>query len=284
MKLALGTVQFGLNYGIANRGGQVPESAVAAILRTARDAGIATLDTAIAYGDSESRLGNAGVTRFDVVSKLPALGEDISDIAEAVAGSLARLRIPQLYGLLLHRSQDLAGSRGSTVFAALSELKSRGLVNKIGISIYDPAELDAIAPGFSLDLVQAPFNVFDRRLETSGWLDRLKQSGIEVHTRSAFLQGLLLMPAGRRPEQFARWATQWSCWDAWLSETGLSPLEAALGFACGNGNIDRVLVGVDTNAQLVDIIRAATVRVSSAPERLANDDVRLINPAKWNRP
>lgn len=281
MKLALGTAQFGLDYGIANRSGQVPESEIAAILRTARDVGIVMLDTAIAYGSSEARLGAAGISGFDVVSKLPQLGGDAAGIGTAVQGTLTRLRIPQLYGLLLHRSQDLSGPRGEAVFAALCDLKSRGLVKKIGISIYETSELDEFVSRFSLDLIQAPYNVFDRRLETSGWLDRLKNAGIEVHTRSTFLQGLLLMQGEDRPPMFAGWAEQWSRWDGWLNETGLSPLAAALGFVCRNPDIDKVLVGVDTQAQLSDIIRVSMLSAESPPERLATDDLSLINPANW---
>ncbi|MGV8952322.1 MAG: aldo/keto reductase [Cypionkella sp.] len=281
MKLALGTVQFGLNYGVANKSGQVRPQEVSAILQTARAAGITMLDTAIAYGESEARLGSAGVVDFRVVSKLPGL-EGEPDIVALVQSSTARLGIAGLYGLLLHRSSDLAGARGDRVYSDLLELKQRGLVQKIGVSIYDPSELAPIMDRFELDIVQAPYNLLDRRLASSGWLTRLKSAGVEVHTRSAFLQGLLLMAPGERPAKFARWSTLLSQWDGWLADTGIPALDAALAVACGNSAIDQVIVGVDSASQLMDIVRAAAGAHMPAPDFLRSDDTDLINPANWN--
>lgn len=281
MKLALGTVQFGLNYGVANRTGQVAAQEISAILQTSREAGITMLDTAIAYGESEARLGAAGVQGFKVVSKLPGLN-GLPDVADLVEQSTTRLGISTLYGLLLHRSADLVGADGARLHSALLDLKQRGLVEKIGVSIYDPQELDLLVGRFELDIVQAPYNVLDRRLATSGALARLKDAGIEVHTRSAFLQGLLLMEPDQRPEKFARWNELWSRWDDWLGETGKTALEAALGFACGNPAIDHVIVGLDSRSQLVEIVRAAAISQLSAPDFLAINDINLINPANWN--
>ena len=206
--LALGTVQFGGRYGVANISGQVPQAEVAAILQRARAAGIDTLDTAIAYGCSESSLGEAGVASWRVITKLPALpdgGSDVAKWAEAqVLGSLQRLRTTQLEALLLHQPADLLGPNGARFIEALAVLKSRGLIRCAGISIYDPAELARIWPVWRPELVQAPCNIFDRRLLDSGWLAGLSRHGVRIHIRSVFLQGVLLMPASRRPAWFAR--------------------------------------------------------------------------------
>lgn len=281
MKLALGTVQFGLRYGIANTGGQVPPQEISAILGTARASAIDTLDTAIAYGDSETRLGEASVDDFKVVSKLPKLDAGADAIDAMVRSSLERLGVSALDGLLLHRAEDLAGSEGSAIFAAMVDLKERGVVRKIGVSVYDPTELSEIVPRYSLDLVQAPFNVLDQRLVTSGWLDRLKDAGIEVHTRSAFLQGLLLMRPDARPAVFARWRDVWATWDDWVAEAGTTALAAALRVALAQPGVDRVLVGVDSDLQLRDILRSAGESGPIPPTSLAVDDIDLINPARW---
>lgn len=281
MKLALGTVQFGLNYGVANRTGQVSPQEVVGILGTALNAGIAVLDTAIAYGESEARLGRAGVEGFKVVSKLPGL-EGQPNIAGMVERSLERLAVPSLHGLLLHRSSDLAGANGSWLYDALRELKQRRLVEKIGVSIYDPRELETILDRFELDIVQSPYNVLDRRLVSSGWLGRLKDAGVEVHTRSTFLQGLLLMDRGQRPEKFARWNELWTRWDDWLEQTGTSAVAASLGFVCDNASIDHVLVGVDGRIQLIEIITALQAHPPQVPDWVACDDLDLINPVNWN--
>src|SRR5579863_5665772 len=186
-RIALGTAQFGAAYGIANTSGQASSESARAILDAARAAGVDTLDTAALYGASEAVLGEIGVGDFRVVTKLPGLPEDCEDIGAwaraATIASFRRLNVERLGGLLLHRPADLLGPRGEALFAALLALRSEGLVARIGYSVYSPDELEALVTRFRPDLVQAPYNVFDRRLAASGWLSRLKDIGVEVHTR-----------------------------------------------------------------------------------------------------
>ncbi len=284
-RLAVGTVQFGMNYGVANMSGQVSHTDAAMILERAREAGINTLDTAAAYGDSELRLGQIGVGDWRVVSKLSSLSDSCEDVARwvetSVRESLERLAIPKLYGLLLHRPENLLAKHGAELYAAMQNLKAQGLITKIGVSVYDPSELESLFPAFELDLVQAPYNVVDRRLATSGWLKRLKDSGVEVHTRSVFLQGLLLQQTNQRPTRFARWQTLWNSWDKWLEETKLTPLQACLAFALSNQDIDRVLVGLDSVPQLTEVLAAAAPISVVVPDGLSSDDVELVNPSNW---
>jgi aryl-alcohol dehydrogenase-like predicted oxidoreductase len=288
VKLALGTAQFGLRYGIANATGQVSRDEAATILQLASKAGIDTIDTAMAYGDSESRLGSIGVSGFRVVSKLPALPEDISDvsgwIAGAVLASLQRLDVDCLYGLLLHRPDQLLGADGEVIFAALQNMKTQGLVRKIGVSIYEPAELDLLASRFTFDLVQAPFSVLDRRLLESGWLSRLATAGTEVHVRSVFLQGLLLLPASRRPATIAPWAPVLRAYDDWVTRSGVTATEACLSYALAQPAIQRVVVGVDSAAQLEQLLVASRRAAVPVPADVRCEDVDLLNPARWATP
>lgn len=285
MKLALGTVQFGLDYGVANDSGRVAIESASLILQKARHARITTLDTAIAYGDSESVLGTIGVASWKIVTKLPAVPGGCSDlyrwVREEVAGSLARLKVKKLYGLLLHRPSELLEDKGRFLHAAMQSLKSEGLVEKIGISVYGPAELNLLFDQYRFDLVQAPLSILDRSMVETGWADRLKLAGVEVHTRSAFLQGLLLMPAHRRPLKFSRWAEIWQEWDRWLIETSLTPLQACLQYATSLDCVDRVVVGVDSVEQLNQIIDAASGALPSLPLFKSLQDERLVNPATW---
>ena len=285
MRLALGTVQFGLPYGIANQTGQVSLIAADEMLQMARQSRIDTLDTAIAYGESESCLGQTGTDGFHVVTKLPALPDDCSDVRAWVRcqlnASMSRLGVASLYGLLLHRSDQLLSADGRTLYNVMQELKAEGLVHKTGISIYSPRELDDLASGFVFDLVQAPFNLIDRRLYASGWLRRLKDSGTEIHTRSAFLQGLLLMPEGVRPAKFSPWSALWQRWDRWLAGSAVSPLQACLDFALSFPEIDRVVVGADSPRHLQEIIDASGCGDPGGLPDLGCDDERLVNPSKW---
>ena len=187
-----------------------------------------------------------------------------------------------MYGLLLHRPQQLLSHKGQEIYNALSCLKKEGLVDKIGISIYHPNELEDLCNHFSFDLIQAPFNIFDRSLKQSGWLSRLKDLGVEVHIRSIFLQGLLLMNPSNRPAYFNCWQPIWTEWEQWLHTNNLTALQACLRFVLSNPDIDRVVVGVDSLSQLQEILAATTVDSINLPDKLCCDDPNLINPARWH--
>lgn len=286
MKLALGTVQFGLAYGIANTVGQVPRDEVARILARATEAGIDTLDTAAAYGDAEQVLGMTGTAGWRIVTKVPALPAGTEDphawVHEVVSRSLAKLGTEQVDAVLLHRAQDLAGREGAVLWAGLRDVRDAGLSARIGLSIYGPDDLAALPEHVMPDIVQAPFSVFDRRLETSGWADRLAAQGTALHIRSAFLQGLLLMPPAARPARFRAFDATFARWTDFLAETGQAPLEAALGLALSRPWAERVLVGVDSAAQLADILDAAQRPHTSPPDALASGDPKLIDPRQWD--
>jgi len=286
-RLALGTVQFGLDYGVANEAGQVAFEEVHHVMDLAKANEIDVLDTAIAYGTSEEVLGKVGVDGFRVVTKLPPLAENQNNVAQwvtkQVRESLARLGQKKVYGLLLHRSEDLLASQSRQLIQALADLKDVGIVQKIGVSIYSPDELEVVRNKIKIDLVQAPLNVVDRRMETTGWLDRLKDDGVEVHTRSAFLQGLLLMQRSKVPQKFSRWSNIWDMWQENLRKLGVSPLEACLAYPLSLDQVDQVIVGVDSAKQLQDIISAVS-SVDHAPDTsfMLSNDRNLINPYNWN--
>ena len=284
-QIALGTVQFGLPYGVANQSGQVSLPAVKAMLQLASSHAIDTLDTAIAYGSSESRLGQAGTSAFKVVSKLPEIPVVCTDISawvhEQVAGSLARLGINSLYGVLLHKPDQLLEENGGEIYQALQRLKEVGSIQKMGVSIYTPQQLGALIPRYRFDLVQAPLNLIDRRLHTSGWLQRLALEGVEVHTRSAFLQGLLIMPQAALPVRFMQWPDVWAKWYEWLSVHDVSAVQACLTYPLSLAGVSRVVVGADSPDQLEQIISAAAqAPIADLPD-LQSTDENLMNPALW---
>ena len=287
MKLALGTVQFGLDYGVANASGRLTTPEANSILQRALVCGMDTLDTAIAYGDSEAVLGQLGVRNWKTITKLPALPDDCHDVThwvrDQIQQSIARLGVTQLYGVLLHRPGQLLERMGPDLNEALRDIKAQGLTRKIGVSVYGPSELDSLFTAYDFDLVQAPLNILDRSLIESGWATRLHDAGVEVHTRSSFLQGLLLIPPSQRPAKFNRWKDVWNVWDEWLTREGLTPLQGCLRYVTNLSNIDRVVVGVDAVSQLNQIIEAATGKLASLPEFSTLVDDRLINPAIWNQ-
>ena len=286
-RLALGTVQFGLSYGIANQSGQVTRSEAATMLQFSLANGIDTLDTAIAYGESEVCLGEVGTQGFKLVTKLPAVPDNCADVSDwvqqQVNASLSRLGVVEVYGLLLHRSEELLGSNGAPLYQALQALKDNGQVQKVGVSIYSPSELVSLTPHYRFDLVQAPFNLLDQRLYSTGWMQRLKDGNVEIHTRSAFLQGLLLMKQADIPSKFSPWDVLWQKWHRWLDVHDDSAVRACLDFSMSFPEIDRVIVGADSVIQLEKIVSAAKSQpISGLPDLLCEDE-SLINPANWSQ-
>lgn len=287
MKLALGTVQFGLDYGVANASGRVAMQEASAILQRAQVCGMDTLDTAITYGDSEAVLGQLGIGQWKTITKLPAVPDDCQDVArwvhDQIQQSMKRLRVTQLQGVLLHRPAQLLERKGPALYAALQTIKSEGMTRKIGVSIYGPAELNALLDSYALELIQAPVSILDRSLVESGWASQLHDAGVEVHTRSAFLQGLLLMQPSQRPAKFNCWPDVWNEWDSWLAREGLTPVQACLRYVTNLSAVDRVVVGVDTTAQLNQIVEAAAGKLANLPEFKTLQDARLLNPASWDQ-
>jgi len=284
-EIALGTAQFGLSYGIANRTGKIDLETGREIFALAKQHGVHTLDTAIAYGDAESVLGNIGCSSWDVVTKLPPVPTDIADISSwvktEVKMSLARLKLPSLYALLLHHPSDLLGAHSENLLESLLDLKARGVVAKLGVSIYSADELNQLFTLPMIDVVQAPMNIIDRNLMNSGWLTKLDQHDVEIHTRSTFLQGALVMSPAERPSWLAQWAPIFREWDTWVADTGMSRIEACLAHVRSYPEIDRIVVGMDSKDQTMEILEALETTPLRAPESLSSDDEQLINPSKW---
>lgn len=278
MKLALGTVQFGLDYGISNHDGQVRDEELDEIIALARHAGIDTLDTAQAYGNAEQRLGQRDITGFTIIDKL-APGLPLSDVKASVNNSLHLLGRKRLDGLLLHSSQDASPA----MFELLTDLQKKGSIGKLGISVYSPEELDAwSAAGYPLELVQLPANLLDQRFLRTGWLDKLVDMGCEIHVRSLFLQGLLLMQPAQRPDYFQRFATALERFDHW--HPSMAPLGRALSIMTALPQVSRFVVGV-CHAQELAAIVAASQALHECYEtdiaHLASMEQELINPGLW---
>lgn len=197
-KIALGTVQFGLKYGISNQDGKVQEHEVNAILDLCKISGISVIDTASAYGNAEQVLGRAGVNDFKIVSKfLPNTTNEAFN--QQFEESCKHLNQNKLYAYLAHRPENLLEQPQE--WEMLQSLKEAGRVQKIGYSLNKPQELeDLLNKGFIPDIVQIPYNFLDRRFEQ--FRDDFKNNGVEVHARSAFLQGLLLMNLENLPVFF----------------------------------------------------------------------------------
>jgi len=286
-KLALGAVQFGIDYGINSTEGQVQPKEVENILHYARLKDIDLLDTAPAYGNSEKILGQVGVENIKVVTKtryfdsLEINNSDIKLLNNDFYRSLKNLKQDNIYGVLVHNANDLLKPGAEKLFKQLQELKQAEKIVKIGVSVYSHNQLQSILDSFDIDLVQLPFNILDRRLVDSGMFRMLQDRDVEIHARSVFLQGLLLMAEQSRPGKFKRWGALWRIWHEWLNDNQLTALEAAIRYAISIPEISKVLVGVDTVDQLEEIVLASPGILPDIPGEMFTNDADLLNPSNW---
>jgi aryl-alcohol dehydrogenase-like predicted oxidoreductase len=284
----LGTAQFGLAYGISNDRGQVPRSEVESILEAAANSGCNILDTAAVYGDSEQVLGDCYSTpRFRVVTKTAQFRTSVIG-AEAAAtlratfeNSLSRLRLERVHGLLIHYADDLLASGGDRLWREMERLRAEGSVSRIGASLYDGAQLDRLLERFPFGIVQVPLNVLDQRLVRSGRLADLRQRGIEVHVRSPFLQGILLMAPADLPAWFAPIRPLVEGFQAAARSRGLTPLEAAIAFVRNQPDVDVMVMGFTGRDQFADCLTAYRRQVAFDATKFSSDDPRFLNPMNW---
>jgi len=277
LKIALGTAQFGLDYGLTNTGGQVTINEVKNILDFACANGVGTLDTAPGYGDCEKILGMVGASDHQIVTKIESLALGVDGVIQSFRQSLSDLQVDSVDGLLI-RAKNVQKKEIDSLYKELNKLKQDKLINKIGFSAYSPEQVDSLLSNFDFDLIQVPFNVFDTRLTRGGQLSALKNKSIEIHTRSVFLQGILL-DFDNLPKYFKTWEKQFNEYQAMVKESGISLLEYALNFALNITEIDKVLVGVHSERQLKEIVQAA--KGSSGLGAYPIDDINLLNPSLW---
>ncbi len=283
--LALGTVQFGLEYGIANRHGKPGQDATRKVLERAAHHGIRTLDTAPAYGEAEALLGRyAPAQQFDLITKTRP-GQDPATLLPEIKASLERLQRSSVQAILVHREDDLTGPSGEALWRALRKARETGLTQRIGVSVYAPEALRRILARFDPDLVQLPCNVYDSRFADADMLAECARRGIAVHARSIFLQGLLLMPPTALPASLRTLRPHHERFHAWLSAHRISPLQAALAACRMHPEISALVVGCQSASELDEIVAALHAPLTNiTPNALADFALPgepLINPARW---
>lgn len=290
-RIGLGTAQFGLDYGITNTAGRVAQADACAILELCAEHGIVTIDTAHAYGTSEETIGRCMPTGtdFSIVTKTPVLGagsadEAIRQVQRGFAQSQARLAPAIIDALLVHHAEDLLGPCGQAVWSAMEGLRDAGGVKRIGVSVYRPDQIDRLLSRFRPQVVQLPYSIVDQRMVSGGQLERLAELGIEVHARSLFLQGLLLLPADRVPTRFAPIKAAIERLDQVFGNQRITRMEGLFADVLRRTEISRAICGVESASQLHTIISAArkglTVRLT-CPELRPIDNVYL-DPSRWH--
>lgn len=287
-KLILGTVQFGLNYGINNQSGRPEFEEVCHILDTAYQAGICLLDTAEAYGNAQQVIGAyhaKAIHRFNVITKFDhrmPLGE--GGIGQRIQQDLDELQVASLYAYMFHSYKDYE-AYFKPFQHELEALISEGKIGKIGVSVYTNTELTAVIEQGLVSLVQIPFNLLENTLQRGQLIDRAKQKGIEVHTRSVFLQGLFFMDLERIPLQLKPLVPYLNQLNEIAQAENLSMQALALNYAIYNEGIDCVLIGTERKEQLLENLRSIQATSLGAwmkkVDQIEVNEVELLNPVNW---
>jgi len=287
-KLGLGTAQWGLAYGISNQSGQTTQNEVARIIKFARQSGINVIDTARTYGQAEQVLGKNDLSGYKIITKIPPLNnldmslrplEEWLDVSFAM--SLASMGVDSVQGLLVHNCDDLFSQSKPVILQFLNKLKALGKCHQVGVSVYSAAQIEKVLDLFTPDIIQLPFSVFDQRLLLDGTLAFLKKCDVEIHARSIFLQGLLLMKMEDIPTYFRPWLPQISAWNQLCSDIGLPLQHAALDYVITNEYIDKAIIGVENLSQLVDLTSSVCGNDLSLLESLSLSDPEILNPSFW---
>ncbi|MDP4013842.1 MAG: aldo/keto reductase [Candidatus Nanopelagicales bacterium] len=289
-RLVLGTAQFGLDYGISNAQGRVSEADAAIVLNRGVELGVRWVDTAAEYGGAESAL-RAPLSRhceLQVISKLAPLsslrplgGDVIAAVHAGIRQSVARLGRQPIDVLLVHRAADLWSSDADAIAEALDGARELGLVRRIGFSAYDREEIDRAVQAFRPEVVQVPASVYDQTL-TQGPIQELAAEGVEVHARSVYLQGLILLEPDRLSGMFRPLAAHQDRFHSNCRAAGMTPQQACVAFALQVPGIARIVVGTTTASEVEQACGAAEGGAGSVDwMSFGINDTRIRDPRRW---
>ena len=284
--ICLGTANFGSKYGINNKRA-VKNDDLKKILNYATQNNINFIDTAINYKNSEKKIGLARKYKLNIVTKLPKIPRKITSIdkwiVNKILGSCKRLKIRNLYGVLIHDTAELKNyQKSKKIYKAFDYLLKEKIVKKIGLSIYDPDELDLYFEKYDYQIIQAPINIFDRRLISSGWGKKLIKKKVEIFARSIFLKGLLLKDLDKIPKDFIKWKKNFRNFEQWTKEKKISKVEACIRYVKSLKEINKIILGVSSINQLKENINLFKKKKRLlAPKYLNISSGKIINPREW---
>ena len=282
MKLALGTVQFGLNYGINNKNGIPSDFDISEILDLSIKNNIKYLDTSISYGNSEERISKLANNKFNIITKSNNV-KSSEELTSSILSSLSSLKTESVYGFLFHNADNLIDNH--ELWSTLVKFKNEKKVNKIGYSIYETKQIDYLLDkGFIPDIIQLPYSLLDRKFEK--YFMKLKKLGTEIHVRSVFLQGLYFMNNKQLPQKLLPIKKYLDNIESICDEFNFSIGELALNFVYENKFIDKIIIGVDSSNQLRQNIKMIkNWKSNNNINRLINKinvkEEHLLSPVNW---
>ena len=285
-KFILGTVQFGLNYGINNKEGKASEEEVNNILLLASKSGIRILDTAYSYGNAMEQIGDFHKSSdhlFEVNTKFKIEKENVTTISEQLLESLTCLAISSVDTYFYHSFEDYINNPG--ILAELNQLRKKNHLKKIGVSIYNNDEMLNCINNDEIDVIQLPFNLFDNNNLRGDLIREAKKNNKEIHIRSVFLQGLFFMNPANLSLKLTPLAPYLAEIQRIALELDISIAELALAYVKKEPYIDRIIIGVDSAKQLENNFLASVFEMNDYTYNLINrlvvKETMLLNPQNW---
>jgi len=286
-KIILGSANFDQKYGISRN--FILKSEIKKLFKSAKKNKITTVDTSPSYNKSEKIIGSLNEKNFKIISKTFVVPKNLerkkikSWMKKKSIISLKNLKIKKFECLLIHDANSLLGKNGNEIYEGIKEIKKSKLTNKIGVSIYDFYILGKILKKFKFDTIQAPYNILDQRLVKTGWLKKLKRKKIEIHVRSIFLQGILLLKPNQLPNKLKKLKKSWFIWEQWLKRNKFNPMQVCMSFVFQQRQINGFVVGFNNVNQLNQILKFRRLKNNFSIPNLGINNKNLIDPRKWNK-
>ena len=290
-KFMIGTAQFDEKYGLTNKTKKFKKKEIINLLKFARKNKIKFIDTAQRYGKSESNLKFLKSQKWNIVTKIDISkfrkNKNKKKIKEKIKKKFSvaekKLGKKNLYGVLTQNSDIIFNDKDKNIYNSLISLKKEGFIKRFGYSIYNFKNIEKICKEYKPDIIQCPFNIFDRRLIEKKNLNLLKKSKIEVHIRSVFLQVLLLSSEKSIINKFSKFKKKLKNWENFIRQKKISKLQACLNFVSHVRGINKIIIGVDNLNQLKQIINSKKIKKINFPKNLKSNNLNLINPTLWKK-
>lgn len=287
-KIIIGTVQFGLNYGINNKMGKPDYETVKEILDYAINNDINYLDTAEAYGDSHEVIGRyhqSSSKRFNVITKFSSKRNDLpAKLTDRIYKDIEVININSLYAYMFHSFADFK-LYAESFKNELIKLKKEGIIKKVGVSLYTNQEVEEALRSDLIDLIQIPFNLLDNNNQRLESLKKMKERNIEIHCRSVFLQGLFFKTKNELPVSLQKLSPYIDKIHKVSKNVNVGINDLSLSYAFHQSSIDKILIGVDSVDQLKQNIsslsRSIPKYVFDQVDEIVVGEINLLNPSNW---
>lgn len=278
-KIILGTTQFGIHYGVSNRIGATSSENINKILKLSRLKKIQCIYTSNYYGKANKVLGKKNIKKFNIIIKFKEDDFINKDILIEIKKSEKLLKA-NIRTIIVDKFESIQIKKAKKIYTSLKNLKKNKIIQHFGYAIYSFKNLKKICKNFKPDIIQSPYNIIDRRIEKKKYLNFLQKKNIEIHVRSIFLQGLLLMDFKKIPKKFNKWSSLFKNWDYWLKKENQKALDVCYSFVLKNKFINKILIGVNDFSQFKEIVKIKVRKNLNYPN-ISSTSQKLINPINW---